>query len=606
MRVSILALLVLSGAAITWVLQVKGVAPNLLEWWQAVAILIAFGLVMVPPLRRVLARGFDVVRAPSPRARTWTFIAVWAITFNYLYYNARNQHRNLVPRIHDECSYTIQAHMLSNGRLWYPQHPLADFFETFHVLTKPVYASIYFPGTGLLNVPGILLSQPPWFMPVVMASLVLAMTCRITTELIDGIAGLLAMLLLLSTLMFRLFSTMVMAQVPLLLLALLAVWAWLHWRQNHRLVWAVVIGFLAGWAAITRPVDAVAFMLPIVIAMAWDLRRGPRRAAMQTLIAVSAAALPFIALQVVFNFGVTGSLTKTPYVAYLERYQPGSTFGSGLEQIARPDTQLPQKQIYFTQFASMEIAARQSGPLTWFGQRLFKAATAAFPSPAVFVLVPAAMAMAHRSLRWVVLLPIPLILLVYAFNPFFLVHYAVPLGMAAAFAVVLGSRAVEEALPWPGYRQAAGLLMPVALLVVALGQLPQFNPHIRDELFPTPFLDYVERTLKQVPVPAVVFFHFVPGCNVEEEPVYTTDQSWPDDAAIIRVHDLGPRNVEVLQYYRQRQPERSYFIMDRASGRMYALGNAMQAAQAFHVSLSNATQPTPPLALPDHKSSPGR
>jgi hypothetical protein len=51
------------------------------------------------------------------------------------------------------------------------------------------------------------------------------------------------------------------------------VWAFLRWRRNHGPRWALAVGLLAGWAAITRPADALCYALPIGLAMLWDLRR---------------------------------------------------------------------------------------------------------------------------------------------------------------------------------------------------------------------------------------------------------------------------------------------------------------------------------------------
>ena len=104
--------------------------------------------------------------------------------------------------------------MLARGRLWMPAHPLADFFESFHILVRPVYASIYFPGTAMLHVPGVWLGLPTWVTPVVIAGAVVGMTYRVVSELLDGVAGLLAAMILLANSSFRVFSTVAMAQLP--------------------------------------------------------------------------------------------------------------------------------------------------------------------------------------------------------------------------------------------------------------------------------------------------------------------------------------------------------------------------------------------------------
>ena len=40
-----------------------------------------------------------------------------------------------------------------------------EFFESFHLLAKPVYASIYWPGTALMNAPGVWLGAGTWAPP---------------------------------------------------------------------------------------------------------------------------------------------------------------------------------------------------------------------------------------------------------------------------------------------------------------------------------------------------------------------------------------------------------------------------------------------------------
>jgi len=582
-----LALLVLLGvgAVLAALLYRAGGPPGLSGWWQIALVAAAAAITALPSVNRLLARWLDAIRHPSPRARAWTAAAVWAVSAVYLVGTARQQERALYPRIHDECSYIIQSRMLAEGRLWQKPHELADFFETFHFLTKPVYGSIYFPGTALMNVPGIWLRQPSWVIPVLLAALVVALSYRVSAELVDGVAGVLVAMLVLSARLFRTYSTMVMAQTPVMLLGLLMAWAWLRWRREKKWGWALAIGAFAGWAAITRPLDALGFAIPIGLAMAWELRRGSRTAIAHTAIALLAGAVPFIELQVAFDWGVTGKPWKTPYVMYLEHNQPGSVFGSGTAQMARSGSTLPQKQIYFGQLAASESAWRKAGVASWAGLRLRMTASVALSCAILLVLLPAGLLAAKERGRWVVLAPIPLYLLMYALNPFFLLHYAVPLTAAAAVCAVLGARAIEMGLNSPSHRRFAGTFLTTALLLLAIGSLPQVNARITDEPYRTPLLDYTQAALAQIQPPAVVLFRFSPGSNVHEEPVYNMDVTWPDNAPIVRAHDLGARDGQLLRYYALRQPDRTFWLFDRRTGNVVELGNAAQAATALHVSL---------------------
>ena len=54
-----------------------------------------------------------------------------------------------VPRVQDEFSYLLMSETFTSGRVSNPSPPLPEFFDTFHVLIRPVYASKYFPAQGL-------------------------------------------------------------------------------------------------------------------------------------------------------------------------------------------------------------------------------------------------------------------------------------------------------------------------------------------------------------------------------------------------------------------------------------------------------------------------
>jgi len=58
----------------------------------------------------------------------------------------------------------------------------------------------------------------------------------------------------------------------------------------------------------------------------------------------------------------------------------------------------------------------------------------------------------------------------------------------------------------------------------------------------------------------------------------------PDDAPIIRAHDLGlDRNRALFDYYAQRQPQRTVYLYDRARRSLVELGNVSDLAHRFPV-----------------------
>ena len=63
-----------------------------------------------------------------------------------------------------------------------------------------------------------------------------------------------------------------------------------------------------------------------------------------------------------------------------------------------------------------------------------------------------------------------------------------------------------------------------------------------------------------------MLFRFGPGANPLAEPVYNADVAWPDDARVIRAHDLGDAaNRKLMEYYASRQPERRVYCYDRTA-----------------------------------------
>lgn len=66
-----------------------------------------------------------------------------------------------VPRINDEFSYLLMSDTLASCRVSNPSPPSPEFFDAFHVLVRPVYASKYFVLQGLFLALGQKLANHP-------------------------------------------------------------------------------------------------------------------------------------------------------------------------------------------------------------------------------------------------------------------------------------------------------------------------------------------------------------------------------------------------------------------------------------------------------------
>jgi hypothetical protein len=544
-------------------------------------LLVAAALLMVGALfGRFVIRLLDRIRQPSTRARMIAAFGIVVLATAYLIFTGWYQGRNFQPKWQDEQSYVIQFRMLAQGRLWYPRHELADFFDSFQVIVDPVYASMYFPGAGLWYAPVQFVGLPFWFMSALACGVATALLYLIVTEAIDGVAGALAVVMLLALFLLRKISLLIGGHPPMLIVELALIFCYLGWRDRPSLTWSIAIGALAGWGAIIRPLDALVVAVPVGLMMMLDLMGRALRQWLVTGACLIGAALPFLALQIVFNVGVTGKWYRTPFDHYADRDYPGTTLGfHEFDPSRRPASQLPQKQKYYDDFAVPAIKRHQPDKVigNWLGADLARALADGMPHRLMFILLPVGLLGLTDRRRWLLWLLLPAYVVAFSFYTWNLPHYAIIVAPAVILWVLLGAHVLESASP--RLRPALATFLVLTILVLSLRETAEFNRLTLDEPFDPPGLARVREAIDNLPrKPAVVLFRYDPKIPGDEEPVYNMETAWPDDAAVIRAHDLGARNVEIFRYYAARQPERAFYLYDRGNDTVTYLGTASELA----------------------------
>ncbi|MBK5188406.1 MAG: hypothetical protein JJD97_09165, partial [Gemmatimonadaceae bacterium] len=275
-----------------------------------------------------------LLRAPLPTLRrvetllaTRTVVlsigAISMLAFAYEWGSLREP-----PLVHDEAAYILQARLFAAGK-WADVAPIPEFFEQPHVLVTPRLAEKYGPGNALMLVPGIWLGRPG-LMPVMMLGVAGALLFVLGRRIVSGWVGLLAWMIWLGlaspTTTFRpsYFSEMLTET-----LWLAGWWALLRWREDRGTGHLLLVAGCVGWMAITRPLTAVAFAIPLgiaVVAITW------RRTAWMQLAAAMAVGIAFLTVIPLWSARTTGNWRVTPLMLYTDQYMPYDVPGFGLRE----------------------------------------------------------------------------------------------------------------------------------------------------------------------------------------------------------------------------------------------------------------------------------
>jgi hypothetical protein len=221
------------------------------------------------------------------------------------------------PKIHDEFSYLLAGDTFAHGRLTNPPHPLWIFFDTFHVIQHPSYASMYPPAQGAVLAIGQLLGHPWIGVLLSTAAMCVAMTWMFQGWMPPEWALLGGVLFFLRFGLFSYWMSSYWGGAVAATGAALVLGALPRIIELRRPRDAVVFGLGAGILATSRPFEGFIFCIPLTAALVWWTLRNETAAgspyAKRVLAPIAAILVCTVGFVGYYNWRVTRSPIVFPH-----------------------------------------------------------------------------------------------------------------------------------------------------------------------------------------------------------------------------------------------------------------------------------------------------
>lgn len=459
-----------------------------------------------------------------------------------------------IAKVHDEQSYVLQAEIFAGGRWTAPSPPIPEFFEQPHVMVVPAVASKYPPGNALLLAPGALIGYPA-VMSLVLAGITAALIFGLAMRVTNPWVGLLTWMLWLTAPIVLRFQPSYFSEVTTTVTILAAWWALLRWHDTCSRRWLLLVATSVGWCAITRPLTALAFAIPIGVVVIRDVSRHRRWTDLALAMLAGMAVLSILPL---WSAKTTGDWRLTPIELYRRDYMAYDKIGFHVDTTPPRRGETPVLKTlndYFLSAHQQQTLSRL--PVTAF-ERVAALTVAFFQGWRVPLLVffLAGLFFMTWPLRFAMLSALSAFLahLTYAHYPPWTIYY-VETAPAVSVATALGLWHVARLLLRDERRLRVATTL-AAIVLLAFGaqgvQHARVDHRVRAS-FDRLFADQIGKLPRK---PAIVFIHYTPRSAQHISEVF----NYPDLNAVPVwvVHDLGPRNAELRRMF----PNRASYDFD--------------------------------------------
>ncbi len=229
------------------------------------------------------------------------------------------------PRIQDEFSYLLAADTFAHGRMTNPAHPMWVHFESFHIIHNPTYASMYYPGLGLMLAAGEVVFGHPFVGVWLSLGFMCAAICWMLQGWLPGkwavLGGCIAIV---RVAMFSYWAdsyfggTLPAIGGALVLGALPRIQR--RRQVRHSLVMAAGLAILAN----TRPWEGLFFGIPVAaVIIGWMLQKNApsvRVCIRRIILPISLALVLIVSAMGYYFWRVTGSPFRIPYQVNIQTY----------------------------------------------------------------------------------------------------------------------------------------------------------------------------------------------------------------------------------------------------------------------------------------------
>jgi hypothetical protein len=479
-----------------------------------------------------------------------------------------------VPTVHDEFSYLLMADTFAHGRLTNPTHPMWVHFETFHVIQKPTYVSMYYPAQGLFLALGQIVFGHPFWGVWLSVGLMCAAICWMLQGWLPAIWALLGGLLAVIRLgTFSYWANSYWGGAVAAIGGALVLGALPRIQRQGRPRDAILMGVGLAILANSRPYEGLFFSLPVAAAIyVWAFHRKKTAEGvlnrvvlpLVVVLALSAGAMLF------YSWRTTGSPFRTPYMINLATYNPVPYFPwQSVKNI--PVFHHSAMKTFYLGWWLQQYEFGRAHPMLlalvkcnvfWF---FFLGPLFTIPLLVLAVILPYGMPLGGIPRKARFLLTVCCVCIIGMLLPvYFDAHYAAPL-TAAIYALLIMAMQRIRRWRWRGDSTGLAIVRSIPLIAIAMLLLRTATAPLHLSVSPWPALQtwsspmsqlfdraQIEEQLEKQEGRHLLIVRYRPQHDPREEWVY--NKADIDNSKIVWAREMAPaENEELIRYFKDRR-----------------------------------------------------